>query len=958
MSRSKYILFAILFASVLAGAGTEWSSLLIKGDVSLDPSGTIGYVTTPAKATAVVKDIAVKPGTRTTGFGGQSYIFGGTGSTGGGDVTVQGGTATGAGMDGGTAWVIGGTPGAGGDQGIVYISSSTGITFNEGILYDVGMPWVATTTQGKGTYQLLGIAGGGTGQVTAGAAFNALSPLTSSGDLLTYGAGTNARLGTAPGDAGKPLVSLGGAAPNAWSTLGIVGGGTGAVTLTNHGVLLGQTTSAIVATAAGTAGQLLKSGGAAADPSWTTATFPNTATTGDIISATGTNVFGVIAASTTGYVLTSNGAGVAPTWQAATGGGLGVNYITNYSGDVDTTGWSTYADAAGVTPVDGTGGSPTVTWTRSNSAPLTGAGNFIFTTDAANRQGEGAFYAFTLATADKAKVMQIEFDYMLESGVLAAGSSSTDGDITVWIYDVSSSTLIQPSTYKLYSNSSTIPTHFVANFQTSATSTSYRLIFHKTSTTATAFVEKFDNIQVSPSRYTYGTPVTDSKAWTPTGSWVSNTTYSGFYRRVGDFAEYDVLLALTGAPTTATLTVNLPSGHTIDTAKLTKTTGSLVDNSDVIVVSAGVASAGHVAYSSTTAVQIYVDAIGTHTGTVPVNYHGPVTQALPRTFANADYIRMSFRVPIVGWSSNIQMSDSAPQSVVALVLEQTGDQTITTTTQTKITAAQTVKLDTIGSWDAANSQYTVRVPGNYLATSESFYAASTTVAEVWAAVAVNGTIRIMNTNKRSGASSNSSAAQVVGILENLKSGDLVTFYTYQSLAATLANQGSTTLGTTAFYPRHTLHLISGPQTIGATELIAMRYTNVAGTSIANSGEISVPFATKDYDTHGAFATPLFTAPAPGKYAISASVNFASSTYAISNTMNLIIYKNGAAAVYGPVQIMGGAATAVGGASVESVLSLVAGDTIEIRANNTRTAGATLLGTTAGTNHVNIQRVGL
>jgi hypothetical protein len=41
-------------------------------------------------------------------------------------------------------------------------------------------------------------------------------------------------------------------------------------TLTNHGVLLGQGTSAITATAAGTSGQLLVSGGAGADPSWQT----------------------------------------------------------------------------------------------------------------------------------------------------------------------------------------------------------------------------------------------------------------------------------------------------------------------------------------------------------------------------------------------------------------------------------------------------------------------------------------------------------------------------------------------------------------------------------------------------------------------------------------------------------------------------------------------------------------
>lgn len=51
-------------------------------------------------------------------------------------------------------------------------------------------------------------------------------------------------------------------------TLPVANGGTGAVTLTAHGVLLGEGTSAIVATATGTSGQALLSGGASADPAY------------------------------------------------------------------------------------------------------------------------------------------------------------------------------------------------------------------------------------------------------------------------------------------------------------------------------------------------------------------------------------------------------------------------------------------------------------------------------------------------------------------------------------------------------------------------------------------------------------------------------------------------------------------------------------------------------------------
>jgi hypothetical protein len=50
--------------------------------------------------------------------------------------------------------------------------------------------------------------------------------------------------------------------------LPVAGGGTGAATLTNHGVLLGQGTSAVAATAAGTSGHRLRSNGSSADPTW------------------------------------------------------------------------------------------------------------------------------------------------------------------------------------------------------------------------------------------------------------------------------------------------------------------------------------------------------------------------------------------------------------------------------------------------------------------------------------------------------------------------------------------------------------------------------------------------------------------------------------------------------------------------------------------------------------------
>ncbi len=94
---------------------------------------------------------------------------------------------------------------------------------------------------------------------------------------ITLSNGTNISVTGSP-------VALGGAA-----TINVAGPPS-ATTLTNHGVVIGQGTSAVVATAAGSVGQVLQSGGASADPTYSTATYPSTASgTGTILRANGTN---------------------------------------------------------------------------------------------------------------------------------------------------------------------------------------------------------------------------------------------------------------------------------------------------------------------------------------------------------------------------------------------------------------------------------------------------------------------------------------------------------------------------------------------------------------------------------------------------------------------------------------------------------------------------------------------
>jgi hypothetical protein len=86
-------------------------------------------------------------------------------------------------------------------------------------------------------------------------------------------------------------------------------GGTGATTLTAHGLVLGQGTSAVHISASGTSGQLWQSGGASSDGAYTTATYPATTTANRILFSSATNTVGQISTANNG-VLVTNGSGV------------------------------------------------------------------------------------------------------------------------------------------------------------------------------------------------------------------------------------------------------------------------------------------------------------------------------------------------------------------------------------------------------------------------------------------------------------------------------------------------------------------------------------------------------------------------------------------------------------------------------------------------------------------------
>ena len=133
-------------------------------------------------------------------------------------------------------------------------------------------------------------------------------------------------------------------------------------------------------------------------------------------------------------------------------------------------------------------------------------------------------------------------------------------------------------------------------------------------------------------------------SFTPTGSWTTNTTYTGSWRRVGNFIEIRNTLILSGAPNAVILTVNIPSGLTIDTADYPS--GKPGPSGQTYTIDAGVGTySGGVNQNNTTSVYpLARNANATYA------MDTAITSTIPITYANTDEIRIFYRAAIVGWN--------------------------------------------------------------------------------------------------------------------------------------------------------------------------------------------------------------------------------------------------------------------------------------------------------------------
>ena len=138
-------------------------------------------------------------------------------------------------------------------------------------------------------------------------------------------------------------------------------------------------------------------------------------------------------------------------------------------------------------------------------------------------------------------------------------------------------------------------------------------------------------------------PGSEWTSFTPVGTFTTNTTYTGYWKRIGDTVHYDIKMAFAGAPnTSSSITIDNPAGIVLDTSK---------------TVDSNVRSIYGIGRVYDDIGNSYEVSVGGHnTNAVFLKWHNSglltnVSQASPITLGAGDSINAKFSFPVVGWSN-------------------------------------------------------------------------------------------------------------------------------------------------------------------------------------------------------------------------------------------------------------------------------------------------------------------
>lgn len=644
-----------------------------------------------------------------------------------------------------------------------------------------------------------------------------------------------------------------------------------------------------------------------------------------------------VQATSNGQVLTNDGSGNL-TWATPAAGTK--NYLTAYiastasgasnsgNGNIEygtTTGWglgtvALTSNFPSGTPTFGSGASGNLALTATSSSPLAGGFSLQYASSAATTAGNFvASDAFFIDREDQSKVLTVKFYYSPTVNPTNGNWSGTSSNsFGVALYDVTtggSAGWIQPAGIYGMTQSSGVGL-CTATFQTTSSSTQYRLVIYNANATAGAITLLFDDLSVGPQTAPIGPVITDWVAYNPTITGFGTTTPNpavAYSRRVGDTLQvHGTFQAGTVSGTNASLSIGyngVNGGVTIDTTKV----GTLKQLLGKMGVDANNTTTfdWSIVYGTTTTVYLSVQSSANTAVNVP--------QAGNIVSGNSNQLSYFFEVPIVGWSSSVQMSNDTDTRVVSF----SGTQTTQGVTAGVTNIAFTSTYDSHAAWNG--TQYVVPVSGAYIVSGK--------VGSSAGGVDIYKNGSVVTNNSFFGGTTNGGSFVIQCI-----AGDLLS----------LRNGSNATITNGAIG----IWRLSGPAIVAANESVNMRYIDNAGSLTIGTGLSLIKFGTKTFDSHNRYdtSTGLYTVPVSGKYAIKTSVFTNSVTITTGQSVQMQVFQN--ASAMSITQVVGNGASAAYTVGAADTYNCVAGDTISVQVKSS-VATTTL----AGLSWLAIERVG-
>lgn len=574
-----------------------------------------------------------------------------------------------------------------------------------------------------------------------------------------------------------------------------------------------------------------------------------------------------------------------------------------------------------------------------SGSQIGGSYSFSYASSAATTQGDMmASDAFYIDAEDQGKVLAYKAYYSVPSGASNGNFSGTSSNsFGVAVYDVTNSAWLGlAGQFNFVQNSGVgIAT---GTFQTAINTAQIRFCFYNVNASSGAITVYLDDLFVGPQISANAPAMSDWQSYTPTYSAGFGTTSgsAAYWRRCGDSVELrGRFTAGTVAGTVATLT--LPSGLvSASTVGATELCGVWTTDADTVL------NADNVMVARTSSNLINFGVQSTTTGGLST------ARTASEMFSTGSVISFFVKVPISGWSSNTVSSADTDTRVIALNAH---GATATVSASASNVTWSTTNFDLSGSFDGTT--FTVPVSGYYCVDAQlRLTASSVAIGNYFDVLVYKNGVAVDYANFTAQSTSVVFYYPHVISLVQCNAGDTIVIKVTSS-----ATSPSITADSTA--NKLSIHRLSGPAVVQATESVSCRYGGTSSTASATIGTPNVIiFSTKREDTHNAYntSTGLFTCPISGKYKVTSFIHATAAALAITNAFDIQIRQNGTA-------VSAAYWTAYTTSSVERVFTItdeidcLAEDTLGIYAGQNMSGSALNLDNTTYRTFVLIERIG-